>query len=322
MTIQIEKRPVPERLSTINSSKYRLLDTMHASDIPMYNGKFQTGLDKYSLSISSISSETERNKKIESVNKIRKDLEIQMGVSLDQDTPEGKKFLSDYIIEFSEIGTLDDNIPNEKFLNYIIKENITDPFFPVALSKKEYDGDTSFTKDYHISDIEQDINDAVSAKRLLNKAKALLDNMMDTDTKKMKNIAFNVLSMKEYFNVDISNEALYDLLDSHIENKFNTSYSISHKSILEQFIELANLPKAELDFKTVIEKAIRYNILKTNSKTGSYYNVANPTILLGNKEEVIQYYSQPVNQDEFGYGKDNDLPISLKKQIKTIELIR
>lgn len=320
MSIQIEKRPINDHSSHTNSSKYRLLDTFHATDIPMYRGKFQTGLDKYSLSITSIRDLKERNKKIEEINKIREDLEIKMGVSLDQDTTEGKNFLSNFSLNFNDVSRLDDREPLELFMKYIILENTNDPSFPVGTNKLTYDGDSNYNKDYHIVDVEQDLTDVVSLKRLLNKAKTLLDSMMDNDIKRMKDIAFVILSVKEYFNTNISNEALYDLLDTHIENKFNTSRTVSHKSILEEFIKLANLSKADLDFKTTIKKAIRYNILRTNSKSGAWYNTANPTILLGNELEMEQYYKNPANQDEFGYGKDTDIPTSLKKQIKSIEL--
>lgn len=318
-TLTIAKKPVETYNGAINPSKYRVLDTIHASDIPMYNKKFITGLDKYSPSILKISNDKEREKEIDKRVKIRKELESRLGVSLDQDTPDGREFFSNYVIYFSDLDELDESNPSDKLLMYILSENYDDISFPVGKDKNSYY--ESSHKDYHITNVNQDLNEVVSSKRLVIKAKALLNEMYDNDVKKMTNVAYACLPPKELWSFNDTPDKVFDTLDKHLNNELNKSAQISHKSILEEFLRIVNLPKTELDYLVTIEKAIRLNILRTNSK-GYYYNAANPSITIGTRDEVFDYYKQTVNQEEYGLGKNTDAVYSIKYQLNQKENLK
>lgn len=321
MILTIEKKTPTIINGAYDPSKNRALNTSHTSDIPMYKGKFITGLDKWSPSILQIRNEDDRNLAIEAKLKIRKDLEATLGVSLDQDTPDGREFFSNFVIDFNAISELDDSIPEDKLLKIIIEENYNDPTFPIAKNKAAYEGDVIAAKDYHITNREQDLANTVSAKVMLNKAKAELTSLYEKDVKKMRNIALILLSSDLMYDSNMTNETVYDLLDKYLNNEFNKTVGIPHKAVIENFFRIAGYDKKELDYNVTIEKAIKYYIIKQNSK-GSYYNEANSSITIGSRDDVFAYYRDSANQAEYGLGKEDDLPTSIKAQIKQKENLK
>ncbi len=299
----------------------RFPGAVHQSEIPMMeNRKFITGLDKYDPSVTSISDPTLRNKKIEELTKLRESLESRLGYSLDQDTQEGREFFESKIIDFNEIERLSPQDPEDKLLLTIIYANMFAKEFPVAKDKDQFGGDVLNTKEYYIANVEEELGTTVTKK--LKKAKCVeyLSAMYETDPIKLNKVACCVLPATISITDITSKDYIYTKLDEYIDGQLSLKDNTSIDKALNTFLEVFLLDKKELDLRTTLTKAVKYNIIAKNSQN-KWNNRASGTILGIELAEVYDYYRNPENQEEYGLDKKTDQVYSLKYQIKQKELI-
>jgi len=83
---------------------------------------------------------------------------------------------------------------------------------------------------------------------------------------------------------------------------------------IESFFFAVELEKEELYVSVDVKEALKRNVIR---KVGnSYQNMASGITYGRNTEEVITFLMSPANQDELGNNSKNDLPTSIRQQLK------
>ena len=144
--------------------------------------------------------------------------------------------------------------------------------------------------------------------------------MYETDPIKLNKVACCVLPATISITDITSKDYIYTKLDEYIDGQLSLKDNTSIDKALNTFLEVFLLDKKELDLRTTLTKAVKYNIIAKNSQN-KWNNRASGTILGIELAEVYDYYRNPENQEEYGLDKKTDQVYSLKYQIKQKELI-
>ena len=314
---KIETKGIGAGLHNLGAYRHALGNEFR-SQVPKIQGKYITGLDKYTPEVKGISDEKLRKQRINELDKLRASLEARLGVSLDQDTEEGKNFWADFEINFDEIGSLNKLNPMEELLSIVIKANVVFPDFPISISKEDLEGDVVNSKDYYIVDNEKELNQNVSKKKLYAQIAGKIQYWYDEDENKLRQICQIVLPRTISFTSSTNKDYLFDKLIDYIDGKINipSSSQDSQISLLKQIKDLDNMSKEALDVKATVDLALRLNIISRSPSQGDYYNRALPDFRYGKTlEEVYSYFRSSENIEELGSGKTTDKEFSLKKLI-------
>lgn len=327
--MEIKAKEAKVQKSGIGAGLYNYGDFRHAlgcenkSQVPKSEqNKYITGLDKYTPSIRSIVDEKEREKAIKELDKKRKELEARLGVTLDQDTTEGKDYWLNFTIDFDELEYLNKTNPYEELMMIVIRANAEDRSFPVALSKEQLGGDVINSKDYYVVDNEKELKDSVSKKVLYSKCVARLSDWFTTDETKLKNMAFLVLPRTIPITSKTDPGYLFTKLSDHLDGTlYEDKRGYSQIKTLTEFLEYDRLPTEELDLKVTVDKAIKYNIISKNTASGEYYNRVHSEYRYGKTlDDVYAYFKNTENQEELGINKKTDKEYSLKYLINQKEI--
>lgn len=319
---KVEKKGLGAGLYNIGADR-SYLGNIYRSEVPMMeNGKYITGLDKYSPTITSILDKEKRKEALKNALQLRERLEEQLGQSLDQDEPDGLMFWEKFIIDFDELGNLNERSPKELLLITVIKANAFAIDFPVAMTKESLDGDITAMKDYYVTDETKELAESVSKKVKMAECIKYVSAYYNDDITKLTNIASVVLPSTIAITKNTPKEYIFEKLYAHLDGSLYEGYSgINHNNILKDFLETVSLTPEELDLKVTISKSVRFNIIGINTK-GNYYNKAVTGSNIGKTlAELYEYYRNPENQEEYGFNSKSDKPYSLKAQIKNKELI-
>ncbi len=300
----------------------RFDNTRFCTEIPYLNGKFWTGLDKYSPNVFSIKDTVERENELTRVTEIRKDLEFKLGKSLDQDKEEGFEFLKSItiIIDNNEL-PMDLNDPYELLkYNIIMCNSKYNKSFRIKQSKKdvEIESGRQDSPDFYIENQELELKDEISKTRLKHKAIGLLANLREKDVDKLLlGLSYLLPSNKRITyktNPDLAYQWGSAFLDSDKEFIIH-----NQQKNFSSFLEFFSLKDDEFDVRANVRKAIRYNIIRKDN-SNNLYNVATLTVLGKTEEDVVKYFMDHSHKEEFGNNlKTNTNNNSIKSQIKNIE---
>ena len=284
------------------------------------NGKYETGLDKYSIFVKSCKTEKDRKEMIDKLDAKRKELELSTGINLDQDTEEGALFWRDYVIETESSSMIITDSPLDQLKFQVIKGNSMYAGFFIAYNEEDLESDMTGDKDFYIENIEYKEEVKASKKIQRSKIDATLLDLYLNDNKRMNDVAVMLLPNSLGISPVSNKDTVFNSIHKYLDGEY--SMSKDESSTIKRYRDtqdVLNLSKKELDLIVTVTKAINYNIIVKNSM-GKYINVMQPERVYGTtKEEIIAFMKRPENQDDLGLGKDSDFSYSIKSSIKSKE---
>jgi hypothetical protein len=213
------------------------------------------------------------------------------------DTREGLDFLDSYTIRLNhDVQSRDYKHIEHKFDMHILKVNKGMGY--VAFSNDDLEENGFFP--FIVADDQRDMEQRVSQKALKVKAFAELDKL-STKEKRMIQVAEYIFDL----NVRITPALAFDRLSDLVQTTTGAA----------KFSETLKLDPEYIDTVITVKRAMNRNIIRL-SKDQWYVNYANQTKLGRNMDEVVKYLSNPQNQDQLGFGKDDDQPYSIRRQLK------
>lgn len=127
-------------------------------------------------------------------------------------------------------------------------------------------------------------------KKMKNKAKALLEDLNDKDTKKMFYVVKNIDTQSYRYTTSTSTEIIYAFLDDYIEGKG----AENAKKASINFTSICNLSLEDLKLKAIIADATFNKMIVAKADGKLYHNKTN-SMLGGNVAEVLEYMKNPLN---------------------------
>lgn len=276
--------------------------------IPPYlepNGTYRTGLDEDALYISRIADEKEREMEKTRVRELRRMADLLYGKNMDlSSTSEFYTKMTDRMMgteqrcPFAELLDGDNNYNISEVKEDLITYAYLRVHPEIAPSKNALlQGKYAHCK-YFVNEIEVEDENAYTNKKEINKAIIVLDSLsIDKQRKVARQLG---LSLSE----SASDMAVYNALDNFIkqanktEGKFNAT----------RFIEVTELRDENLEIMDTVKLALKYNILKRDTKTGKIKRAGQ--IFADSEDKAIIKLSDPNNQDDL-YSIKSEIEIKL-----------
>lgn len=222
----------------------------------------------------------------------------------DLDSVEGKKLLSNFLIEFgSDVQFLNPENPEDLLRYFCI---LASQDF-VAPSRADAKAKSMSHRAYVIEEYGEDKKEKLSIKQKVNKARAKLSEL-DTTPEYM-------IALAQYIapaNAGIKNENdAYIYLDEVISGKYNDD---SEQMGSTRFFSALGVEKDIIFVAAVVKEAISKNIIR--KVQGIYSNPLTKTTLGRTEDEVVRYLIQDEAQEELGLDLATDKPYSIRYQLK------
>jgi hypothetical protein len=251
---------------------------------------YLNGFEDHCFNIKSIKNPEQREAAKKEAQKIKKILENILGVDLSSTNSDFWRNIN--LIVRKPIYTLNLQEPYDLLIYYAI---LGGGFTAVAPSKEIADDSNIRYKHYlHIDSEVQ--KQSIGIKRLRNKAIAKLEEMYDnSEADKMFMVAKNVLPASKGFTKKDSIDRLYNDLHDYIHG-VNISSNI--KNTPKKFFASASRTLEDLTVNAVINDGVYYRFLKPNEDK-FYYNTDTFTVVGKNPAEIIEFYKNPINSNEF-----------------------
>jgi len=269
--------------SAVNLEKYgksrfpNCIDTLEPYRFP--DGRYLTGLDEHGMDVLLIQDLEKREEKIQ---EIKETLDFLKKVLPTTDLSPSSSFWENFRIK---IDTNSDLVLTKAKVDDILKYHVLIANGYAAPSLEESSDPKYLQANYylHVDEIEEVKN--VSVRKMSDKAKAELSKI--ENNKDLMYLIGSYLEGTKYKRTMNAN-TLYINLSEFIEDKKNTDN-------VEKFLKAAKLPLEDLQFKVILETAIRKKIIKF--KEGQYYRGA---VNLGrNLLEVMANLKSPEYANEF-----------------------
>jgi len=246
------------------------------------DGRYVTGLDELSMSVAKIQDDKERDFKKKEIATLRENLERLTGQDLSGTSPYWETF-------FVELKADNDLILNRSNPKDVIRYHVLIANNYAAPSKD--DAGNPIYKDckYYVFTTEKENKEKVSVRKLKDKARSELFKM--SEDKDYLLLIGQYLDGKKYHE-DLDADSLYSMLSDYIESNKDKA--------VEKFLKAVKKDKQEIQFKTIIDKAIISRIIKFND---GYYQRGQVT-LGRTPEEVFMNLSTPEFANEFLSIKD------------------
>lgn len=323
-TIKI-KHLVPEifKGKSIPVGSCKFPGTTTKIEIPFKDGKFWTGLDKYSPNVTNIADPEARQAKLDSVTELRKQLEAALNINLDQDTKEGREFFANYVINLRASDLeFDMRRPKEVLDRHLL--SIYAKYYSnskIKLDKESAElGDGTGAADFYIENIEQELEKTVSVHKTKHKAISILNDVSNTNPNKLKRGMSYILPTSKMITENTNSDHVYGMACSYLDGNKEYSGTDNITASCETFINFFSQPNDEFEARVLVRKAIRYNILKKDDR-GRFYNISTQTPFGRTEEDCVNFTMSVQNQEEIGTGSKKDLPTCLTSQIKKYEKI-
>jgi len=241
------------------------------------DGRFVTGLDELSMSITRIQDDKEREFKKEEIKHLRESLEKLTGNELGGTS----EFWETFYIELKADNDLILNRSNPKD---VIRYNVLVANNYAAPSKEEAGNPIYKDCKYFVFTAEKENKEKVGVRKLKDKARAELLKM--SDDKDYMLLIGQFLDGKKYHE-DLDADSLYSMLSDYIES--------NKEKAVDKFLKAVKKDKQEIQFKLVVDKAILSRIIKLND---GYYQRGQVT-LGRTPAEVYMNLSTPEFSNEF-----------------------
>ena len=249
------------------------------------DGRFITGIDEESLEINLIQDSDEKTSRKKKIKALRESLEKQTG----KDLTGVSKFWETYMVELKADNDLILNIANP---TDVIKYNMLISNGYVAPSKDETGNPRYRDAKYYCFSTTVDNKEKVSARKIKDSARAELLKIAD---KKESLLLMGQFLEGPKYNKVLDVDDLYSMLSDFIE--------LNKDGAVERFLKACKKDKQELQYKIIIDKAIRSKVIKYKDK---YYQRGQVT--LGRSvDEVYTNLSTPEFAAEF---------LSIKEEIE------
>lgn len=314
MELEVKKLEpkVNQRYGAIPSGGHRAEGILNLSAIPIRNGRFETGLDEFSVIVRSISDPKLRQSKVDELNKKRTELERKLGVNLDQTTEEGKTTYLELEIDFNNL-PISSAEPEDDLILTIVEANTNYMDFPIAPNKASISGTNPY-KEFYIANHTQELQNKVTRDQKRDRISSIFLDLYDNNEVKLRDVAILMLPASVNILKSTPKEYVYNAVREYLQDGIATSNYDSIESVYNTLKDIISLTDQELDLRVTVSKALRLNILTKNT-SGVYTNRAASSIVGRELEDIYEYYRKIDNQAELGLGKKNDAVFSLKKQV-------
>lgn len=212
------------------------------------------------------------------------------------DSPEGVEFLSNYqIVLRHDVNPRDDRKMEHLFDLLVLKAN-------------NGMGAVQFTEDpndigrlpFVATNEQKESEEKMSKNQTRNKALSELEKLSNNKAKLTK-VCKYIFDLNTQ---DLTEQNAYNRLDAYIMG-----------GQAEKFLHALTLDADYVDTVVTVKDAMTKGVIRLGQDQW-YVNHANQTKLGRNLEEVVNYLSNPQNQDQLGIGNDKDLPYAIKRQLK------
>lgn len=242
-----------------------------------------TGIDEGSIDVNSITNSKVREERKEELLTLRKDLERATNLDL---TATNHAFWQTYKIVLRDTVTLDLANPYHKIQYYVLIANGYAAPELGAINSPEF-----YNTKYYISRKEEEATGRMVTKKTKDEARAALFNL-GKDYNKLVLIGKFLLGSQKIKD-GMKDSLIYEELSDFIDDPKDTSNP-------SRFIEATKKPAEELQYKLVVEEAVRKRVIVIR---GKYWQRGNATYGKDLKE-VIEYLSSVENANEFASLKE------------------
>lgn len=225
---------------------------------------------------------------------LKKYFEDSFGFSFD--SPAGQEFLDNFRIQISHSDTILPDSPTTRFTVHLLNHLNGMGFIKTS---KKIDGPVD-TFVFEIYDEKAEQGDRVNKKTIMLTAASKLQDIYDNKRSLIVLIAKFLFESAS----EIDSEVIaYDKLSDYIMEFENAKH----------FLKQIEVDVEHMDLVATVKEAIAKNIIRYEN--GYYVNFVTKTRFGKNPEEIVTYFSNPANQDEYGTGT-NDAPYTIKAQLK------
>lgn len=146
---------------------------------------------------------------------------------------------------------------------------------------------------FYLDKYEETISTKNENKKLRNKALAQLQNLYDTNAKKLLYVTKSIVpGSPEYIN-STPNDVLYEVMDDYING---LNFEKDKKRCAKTFLEVSKSSIEDLKIKAIIKDAVFYKYLATKPD-GFIYHIKSGTLLGRNQNDVLEYLKSPLNEE-------------------------
>ena len=146
---------------------------------------------------------------------------------------------------------------------------------------------------FYLDKYEETISTKNENKKLRNKALAELQNLYDTNAKKLLYVTKAIVpGSPEYIN-STPNDVLYETMDDYING---LSFEKDKKRSAETFVNTSKLSMEDLKLKSLIKDATFYKYIAPKAD-GFIYHTKTSTMMGRNPSDVLEYLKSPLNEE-------------------------
>lgn len=146
---------------------------------------------------------------------------------------------------------------------------------------------------FYLDKYEKTITTKNEYKKLRNKALAELQNLFDTNTKKLLYVTKVIVPGSPEYISSTPNDVLYEVMDDYI-NALN--FEKDKNRCAKTFLEISKSSMEDLKIKSIIKDAIFYKHLAPKAD-GFIYHLKSGTLLGRNNNDVLEYLKSPLNEE-------------------------
>ncbi len=255
------------------------------------NGRFITGLDPHARNVEDIEDSEEREAKVNEINGIIERLEKKLGKGkLD---PTNKDFWLSFEIQVTNgQRVLDLKRPVDELLYHAIRaggfEEIA-PSYDAARTSNRLGG-----YKFYLKREEEEAAVKTQWNKMIDKANGILVDLIDEDNYKMFLLSKNLLTPSNEFKRTTVADIIYGKLRQFIAGEIVKD---NKKDTVKQFLDANKLDKEELTLRAYVADALYHRFIVQESD-GHFYNKETQTRYGKNRNEVINYLKNPMNQSE------------------------
>lgn len=273
------------------------LSTAPGSEVTEYisqdvNGRYITGLDVNTPSVMYIEDKDEKKAIEKEILSIVDRLEKVFGKgSLDANN---RNFWGDFSIKLGYTGkSLDKSNAKDEILYHAIKAGGFESVAPTLERAKDGMLDKGYK--FYLRHIEKDADIKVERVKMVNKAKAALTDLDETDSYKLLLVSKVVLAPNNEFTDKTPKSIIYDKLDQFIDGKIVKD---NKRLTVKQFLEAYGRDIEDLYVDSLVKDALYFNFI-IREADGNFYNKQTEVRLGKTEKDVLKYLSNPANQVEF-----------------------
>ncbi|MCA9495454.1 MAG: hypothetical protein KC589_00795 [Nanoarchaeota archaeon] len=222
-------------------------------------------------------------------------------------------FYANMVLELnSDLTILNTEDPESLVKIDIIKTNAKyNPHFDIAPDLRTAQESNRNYK-YYIDNAETDIEHEVSAKKIINKAIGILDDLSANNKEKFILVVKFLLPTNKSYNFETENR-LYKRADDYINGIIEGEKVKGGETFYNNFIQASEMEIDELYTKVVIKYAILTNIIRLNTKSKEFEYSKTLQEMGKTPEEVYRFLTNPKNLEV-----KKEITIDTKSEIRIV----